>query len=74
MLTPVFYLDKISSESIFIIKNIFEKKNFKIAKDIENSDIVITKNKDLSSNKIQIVIDDNIISINKDGSYFKNRW
>lgn len=64
MLTPIFYLDKLPSEYVFIIKNIFEKKNFKMSKEIDKSNIVITEN--VSKNfedKIKIKILDSEISI-----------
>ncbi len=67
MITPVFYLDKLPSDSVFIIKNIFEKKNFKITKDIDKADIIIADKKTNKSEKkiILTILDDGILIENK---------
>src|SRR6056297_802189 len=67
MITPVFYLDKLPSDSVFIIKNIFEKKNFKITKDIDKADIIIADKKTNKSEEkiILTILDDGILIENK---------
>lgn len=64
MITPVFFLDKLSGENVLIIKNTFEKKNFKTTKDIEKANIIITNDdKKFYENKTSIFIGDNKASI-----------
>jgi HD-GYP domain-containing protein (c-di-GMP phosphodiesterase class II) len=64
MLTPVFFLDKLSGEQLLIIKNTFEKKNFKTTKDIDKADIIITNdNKKKFDNKTSIYISENKVYI-----------
>lgn len=64
MLTPVFFLDNLTGEQIFIIKSTFEKKNFKITKNLDKADIIITNNTNkIFSNKITIYISDKKIFV-----------
>jgi HD-GYP domain-containing protein (c-di-GMP phosphodiesterase class II) len=64
MIAPIFFLDKISGEKVLIIKNTFEKKNFKTTKNVEKADIVITYNENsFYENKTSIIIGDNKLFI-----------
>jgi len=65
MLAPVFFLDKLSGEQVLIIKNTFEKKNFKTTKDIDKADIIITNDaKKNFVDKITIYINENKVFFN----------
>jgi HD-GYP domain-containing protein (c-di-GMP phosphodiesterase class II) len=64
MITPIFFLDKLNGENVLIIKNTFEKKNFKTTKDIEKANIIITyDDKKIYDNKTSIFIGENKASI-----------